>query len=70
MGQRGRVTTSDDRLIVVRAWQDLDRLVIRVIVSAEPGTPALESVFGDVESAARRLTEVLTELRDHRRGRV
>lgn len=63
-----RVTTSDTRLIVVRAWQDLDRLVIRVLVSVEPGAPAVESVFGDVESATGRLNEVLTELRDHADG--
>jgi hypothetical protein len=61
-----RVTTSDNRLIVVRAWRDSDRLVIRLIISAGPGEPAVESVFSDIESAADRLTEVLTDLRDHR----
>jgi hypothetical protein len=65
-----RVLTSDDRLIVVRAWRDSDRLVIRLIVSAETGAPAVESVFSDIESAAERLTEVLTELRDHRSSRA
>jgi len=61
-----RVTTSDNRLIVVRAWRDPDRLVIRIIVSAGPGARAVESVFSDVEPAADRFAEVLTELRDHR----
>jgi hypothetical protein len=64
------VTTSDNRLIVVRAWRDSDRLVIRLIISAGLGEPAVESVFSDIESAADRLTEVLTELRDHRFRRL
>lgn len=60
------VTTSDNRLIVVRAWQDSDRLIIRVLVSTGPKARPVEAVFTDVESAAEHLTEVLTELRDLR----
>jgi hypothetical protein len=60
------VTTSDNRLIVVRAWQDSDRLIIRFLVSAGPTTPQVEAVFADVESAAECLAQVLRELRDHR----
>jgi hypothetical protein len=56
------VTTSDNRLIVVRAWHDSDRLLIRVLVSAGPRAPAVESVFSDIESATDRLAEVLGEL--------
>lgn len=60
------MTTSENRLIVVRAWQDSDRLIIRLLVSTDPKSPAVEAVFTDIEAAAERLTEVLTELRDHR----
>jgi hypothetical protein len=56
------VTTSDNRLIVVRAWRDSDRLIIRVILSAGPTAPAVETVFTDVESASERLADVLREL--------
>ena len=59
---RHRVTTSDNRLMVVRAWHDTDRLIIRLLVSAGPTAPAVESVFTDIESATNRLAEVLTEL--------
>ena len=60
------MTTSDNRLIVVRAWHDTDRLIIRLIVSGRPGAPAVESVFTDIEAATDRLADVLTELLDHR----
>ena len=56
------MTTSDNRLIVVRAWHDRDRLLIRLIVSAGPMAPALESVFSDIASATDRLAQVLAEL--------
>lgn len=56
------VTTSDNRLIVVRAWRDPDRLIIRLIISAGPKAPAVEWVFTEIESATDRLAEVLREL--------
>ncbi len=56
------MATSDNRLIVVRAWRDHDRLIIRLISSAGPTGPAIESVFVDVESATARFAEVLSEL--------
>lgn len=59
---RARVKTSDNRLMVVRAWHDTDRLIIRLIVSDGPRAPVVESVFTDIESATNRLAEVLTEL--------
>lgn len=58
------VTTSDNRLIVVRAWFDSDRLIIRLLISAGPKAPAVESVFTDIAAATDRLADVLAELLD------
>lgn len=56
------MTTSDSRLIVVRAWRDSDRLIIRLLTSAGSAAVPVESVFTDIESASERLAEVLRDL--------
>jgi hypothetical protein len=50
------------RIVVVRAWQDDGRRVIRVLAGAEHITPTREWVFVDVDDACRRIAEVLDEL--------
>lgn len=56
------MTTSDNRLIVVRAWRDSDRLIIRLLISAGPTALPVESVFTDIDSASQRLADVLGDL--------
>jgi hypothetical protein len=58
------VTGDDDRVIVVRAWRDSGRMIIRILVGAGQPTSSHEWVFADVDEACRQIGEVLRELRD------
>jgi len=56
------------RVLVVRAWEELDRVLIRVIVADSDRSP-ITHVFTTVDGACRCVHELLDELDpDPRRG--
>jgi hypothetical protein len=59
---------STSRVLVVRAWEELDRVLIRVIVADSDRSPVTH-VFTTVDGACRCVHELLDELDpDPRRG--
>ena len=52
------------RVLVVRAWEDDDRVVIRVIVADVDRAP-VSHVFTSVDGACRCVHELLDELEPH-----
>ncbi|WP_433574332.1 hypothetical protein [Nocardia brasiliensis] len=56
----------ESRTIVVRAWRDRGRLIIRVLAgSAEPDS-AQEWVFADIDASLARVATLLAELSEDR----
>jgi hypothetical protein len=51
-------------VVVVRAWRDSNRVLIRVLVSGDRSTTAREWVFADVGAACSQIAEVLGALVD------
>ncbi len=63
---RGPVSGPESRTIVVRAWRDRGRLIIRVLAgSAEPDS-AQEWVFADIDASLARVATLLAELGEDR----
>lgn len=63
---RGPVSGPESRTIVVRAWRDRGRLIIRVLAgSAEPDS-AREWVFADTDASLARVATLLAELGEDR----
>ncbi|WP_174189430.1 hypothetical protein [Nocardia barduliensis] len=58
------MTEDEARVIVVRAWRDIDRSIIRVIVGAGVTTAARQWAFSDVAEACKQIEAVLHELDD------
>jgi hypothetical protein len=56
------VTDVHSRVVVVRAWRDTGRLVIRVVTGKVPTSPSREWVFTEVESASACVAQLLHEL--------
>lgn len=61
-GDIGRVKSDETRVLVVRAWRDCGRTVIRILESADHTDPAREWVFADVDSACRLIAGLLDEI--------
>jgi len=55
------------RVLVVRAWEEQDRVLIRVIVADADHSPVTR-VFTTVDSACRCVHELLDELEPDPRG--
>ncbi|SDD02576.1 hypothetical protein [Rhodococcus tukisamuensis] len=58
------MTDDEARVIVVRAWRDIDRSIIRVIAAAGVTTIARQWAFSDVAEACKQIEEVIRELDD------
>jgi hypothetical protein len=53
-------------VVVVRAWLDSQRIIVRVLAGAGHSKPADEWVFADIDAACRQVADVLCELvEDH-----
>jgi hypothetical protein len=61
-----RVTADTSRLVVVRAWLDSQRIIVRVLAGAGHSKPADEWVFADIDAACGQIANVLRELLEHR----
>lgn len=51
-----------NRVIVVRAWRDSQRIIIRILAGAGHSKPVGEWVFADIDAACRQVATVLCEL--------
>lgn len=60
----GPVTGDESTVIVVRAWRDRGRLIIRVLAGSGDTRSAREWVFGDVDGSLACVEQLLAELRD------
>jgi hypothetical protein len=49
-------------VVVVRAWLDSQRIIVRVLAGAGHSKPADEWVFADIDAACRQVANVLAEL--------
>jgi hypothetical protein len=49
-------------VVVVRAWLDSQRIIVRVLAGAGHSKPADEWVFADIDAACRQVANVLSEL--------
>jgi len=49
-------------VVVIRAWRQADRLIIRVLTGRSPDAPGAEWIFADIPSALNRLQMLLDEL--------
>jgi hypothetical protein len=49
-------------VVVVRAWLDSERIIVRVLAGAGHSKPADEWVFADIDAACRQVADVLREL--------
>jgi hypothetical protein len=47
------------RVVIVRAWRDSGRILIRVLAGADHSKAADEWVFADIDAACRQIAEVL-----------
>lgn len=56
------VIADTSRVIVVRAWRDSQRIVIRVLAGKGHRQQADEWVFADIDAACKQLADVLGEL--------
>jgi hypothetical protein len=52
-------------VVVVRAWLDSQRVIVRVLAGAGHSKPADEWVFADIDAACRQVASVLGELVEH-----
>ena len=57
-----RVTADTSRVVVVRAWLDSQRIIVRVLTGTGHSKPADEWVFADIDAACRQVADVLREL--------
>jgi hypothetical protein len=53
-------------VVVVRAWLDSQRIIVRVLAGAGHSKPADEWVFADIDAACNRVADVLRELVEDR----
>jgi hypothetical protein len=56
------MATNNSRIIVVRAWRNAGRLVIRVLASPGEATPPRQWVFSDTEAACEKVAQIVAEL--------
>jgi hypothetical protein len=56
------VTADTSRVVVVRAWLDSQRIIVRVLAGAGHSKPADEWVFADIDAACKQVANVLCEL--------
>jgi hypothetical protein len=63
-----RVTADTSRVVVVRAWLDSQRIIVRVLAGTGHSKPADEWVFADIDAACRQVAKVLSELVGDRTG--
>jgi hypothetical protein len=56
------VSTDDSRVIVVRAWRDSGRTIIRVLSGSGETDPSDQWVFADVGAACRQIAALLLAL--------
>jgi hypothetical protein len=56
------VTADTSRVVVVRAWRDSQRIIIRVLAGAGHTESADEWVFADIDAACGQVARVLCEL--------
>lgn len=63
-GHSVRVTSETSRVVIVRAWRDSHRIVIRVLTAGGHTEPTDEWVFADIGEACDRVGEVLRQLVD------
>jgi hypothetical protein len=60
------VTADTSRVVVVRAWRDSERIIIRVLAGAGHSKAASEWVFADIDAACQQIADILCELADPR----
>jgi hypothetical protein len=58
------VTADDSCVIVVRAWRDRGRTIIRVLAGAGHARSADQWVFADIDAACREIAAVIEGLGD------
>jgi hypothetical protein len=58
------VVDDDSRVIVVRAWRDSGRLIVRVLAGTGRVGSSRQWVFADIDEACEHIGKVLWELRD------
>jgi hypothetical protein len=56
------VTADTSRVIIVRAWRDAQRIIIRVLAGKGHRQQADEWVFADIDAACKQLADLLGEL--------
>jgi hypothetical protein len=49
-------------VVVVRAWLDSRRIIVRVLAGVSHLEPASEWVFADIEAACKQVADILCEL--------
>ncbi|MET0456133.1 MAG: hypothetical protein ABW137_30210 [Mycobacterium sp.] len=63
------MTADTSRVVVVRAWLDTHRIIVRVLAGASHSKPTDEWVFADIDEACGQVADVLRELvADQRRS--
>jgi hypothetical protein len=62
------VTADTSRVIVVRAWRDSQRIIIRVLAGKGHFQQADEWVFAEIDAACKQLAELLGELVEKQTG--
>jgi hypothetical protein len=58
------VVDDESRVIVVRAWRDSGRLIVRVLAGTGRVGSSRQWVFADIDEACEHIAKVLWELRD------
>ena len=58
------VVDDESRVIVVRAWRDSGRLIVRVLAGTGRVGSSRQWVFADIDEACEQIGKVLWELRD------
>ncbi|CAM4450795.1 hypothetical protein NONI108955_29600 [Nocardia ninae] len=59
------VSGPESKTIVVRAWRDRGRLIIRVLTGVGEIGAGQEWVFADIDASLTRVGELLAELHDN-----
>jgi hypothetical protein len=56
------VSADDSRVIVVRAWRDCERTVIRVLTGTGDARAGEQHVFSDVDTACAQIAALIQDL--------
>ena len=63
------MTTDDSRVIVVRAWRDCGRTIIRVLSGSGEPDRSDQWVFADIGAACRQIAALIFALNEEETGR-